>query len=80
MRADCGIAGVGEGARLSVTETGDIVLIAAEILLLGCPVGVRLVVAGQCTFEDLLEFEGTKLLIYYLPDYFVGRHNCLSLC
>ena len=29
---DCGVAGVCEGAGLAVTETGDVVFIAAEVL------------------------------------------------
>lgn len=37
--ADGGVAGVGEGAGLSVAEAGDVVFIAAEILVLGRSVG-----------------------------------------
>lgn len=33
--ADGGITGVGEGAGLAVAEASDIVLVAAEVLLLG---------------------------------------------
>ena len=35
VAADGGIAGVGEGAGLAVAETGDVVFIAAEVLLFG---------------------------------------------
>lgn len=34
VRADGGIATVGEGAGLAVTEAGDIVFVAAEVLFL----------------------------------------------
>lgn len=37
--ADGGVAGVGEGAGLSVAEAGDVVFIAAEILVFGRSVG-----------------------------------------
>jgi hypothetical protein len=39
--ADGGIAGVCEGAGLSVAETSDVVFIAAEVLLFCCPDIVR---------------------------------------
>ena len=39
IAADGGIAGVGEGAGLAVAEAGDIVFVAAEVLLLGRSVG-----------------------------------------
>ena len=35
VRADGGIAGVGEGAGLAVAEAGDVVFVAAEVLLFG---------------------------------------------
>lgn len=63
------ITTVGQGARLTVAEAGDIVLVAAEGLSFCCPVAV--------SFEDaplegnLLEFERAKLLVYNLPDNFV---------
>ena len=38
VAADGGVAGVGEGAGLAVAEAGDVVFIAAEILLFGCSV------------------------------------------
>ena len=40
IAADGGIAGVGEGAGLAVAEAGDIVFVAAEVLLLGRSVSV----------------------------------------
>ena len=39
IAADGGIAGVGEGAGLAVAEAGDVVFVAAKVLLLGCSVG-----------------------------------------
>ena len=33
--ADCGVAGIGEGAGLTVAEASDVVLIAAEVLVFG---------------------------------------------
>lgn len=39
VAADGGIAGVGEGAGLAVAESGDVVFVAAEVLLFGCSVG-----------------------------------------
>ncbi len=38
IAADGAIAGVGEWAGLAVTEASNIVLVAAEILLFGCPI------------------------------------------
>ena len=38
IATDGGIAGVGERAGLTVTEASNIVLVAAEILLFGCPI------------------------------------------
>ena len=35
VRPDGGIAGVGEGAGLAVAEAGDVVFVAAEVLLFG---------------------------------------------
>jgi hypothetical protein len=52
--ADRGVAGVGQGAGLSVTETGDIVFIAAESLLFGGSAQVRLATVGsleKCTLS-----------------------------
>ena len=40
VAADGGIAGVGQGAGLAVTQAGDIVFVAAEILLFGRSVSV----------------------------------------
>ena len=39
IAADGGIAGVGERAGLAVAEAGDVVFVAAEVLLFGCSVG-----------------------------------------
>jgi len=45
--ADGGIAGVGEGAGLAVAEAGDVVLVAAEVLLFGGSEGRGLVGCGR---------------------------------
>lgn len=39
IAADGGIAGVGEGAGLAVAEAGDVIFVAAEVLLFGRSVG-----------------------------------------
>jgi hypothetical protein len=44
--ADRGIAGVCEGARLSVAETGDVVFVPAEVLLFCGPGTVRFEIVG----------------------------------
>lgn len=72
--ADGGVAGVGEGAGLAVAEAGDIVLVAAEVLLFGG--SGRLLRLGWGNFGvggewDILELEGAELLIYDLPYDFV---------
>ena len=64
--ANGSVSRVGEGAGLAVTEARDIVFVAAEGLL-----GGFLVFAVAWQFE----LEGAELLVYYLPDYFVGRHG-----
>lgn len=75
--ADGGIAGVGEGAGLAVAKAGDVMFVAAEILLFWGSVG-RWWLAGFGRSDgvergrgDILEFEGAELLVYHLPDYFV---------
>lgn len=45
--ADGGVAGVGEGAGLSVAEAGDVVFITAEILVFGRSVGGDVNWAGR---------------------------------
>ena len=47
IAADGGIAGVGEGAGLAVAKAGDIVFVAAEVLLFGRSVGWSNVSCGQ---------------------------------
>ena len=47
IATDGGIAGVGEGAGLAVAEAGNIIFIAAEVLLFGCSVGRRAVSYGH---------------------------------
>jgi hypothetical protein len=64
--ADRGIAGVCEGAGLSVAETGNIVFVAAEVLLFCGSAKVR--VAIVCGFEELLDFKGAELLVDHLPN------------
>ena len=50
---------------MAVTKPCDIVFVAAESGFAGF---LMAIVAGQ------FELEGTELLVYDLPDYFVGGH------
>lgn len=46
MFADRGIAGVCEGARLSVAEAGDVVFVATEVLLFRSSAEVRFAIVS----------------------------------
>lgn len=48
IAADGGIAGVGEGAGLTVAEASDVVLVPAEVLLFGGSVSRCDVSYGHC--------------------------------
>lgn len=78
IAADGGIAGVGEGAGLAVAEAGDVVFVAAEVLLFGCSVNrgrCQLYSRGQNKEETVLQLEGAELLIYDLPDNLIRGHD-----
>lgn len=68
VRADGSIAGVGEGAGLAVTEAGNIVLVAAEVLLLGGSGGGLVRWGAENERVDVLKLEGAELLVDHLPD------------
>jgi hypothetical protein len=59
---------------LAVAEAGDIVFVAAEVLLLCGPVVVRFA-RWRRRKKTLLQFEGAELLVYDLPDNLVGGHS-----
>ena len=61
IAADGGIAGVGEGAGLAVAEAGDVVFVAAEVLLLGCSVGGSIVSCRQSCRGDGMVGRGPYL-------------------
>ena len=44
--ADCGIAGVCQGAGLSIAETGDVIFVAAEVFLFRSSAEVRFGIVG----------------------------------
>lgn len=65
VRTDGRISTIGQGTTLSVAETGDIVFVAAEILLLrsSSAVSLRNEHGGVC----ILDLEGAMVLIDNLP-------------
>lgn len=54
---------------MSVAESCDIVLVAAEVLFFCGPVAVRFVIAQR--LRSVLDFEGAELLVDHLPDYLI---------
>ena len=61
---------------MAVAKTGDVVLIATEVFLLGGSISrvSGIVFEGVLGLMRALEFEGAELLINDLPDYLVRSH------
>ena len=80
IAADGSVAGVGKWAGLAVAEASNIIFIAAEVLLFGCSVGRHdFSYEHNCKNDEgwgnTLELEGTKLLVYNLPDNLIRSHD-----
>lgn len=75
--ADGGISRVCEGACRAGAEAGDIVLIAAEVLLFRCSSERESALQDRswvCTVH-ILQFEGAELLVDNLPNNLIRRHG-----
>lgn len=58
---------------MAVAEAGNIVFVAAEVLLFRSSTEVRFIL--RCEGGDSLDLERAELLVNYLPDYLIGRHD-----